>query len=360
MAAPSKVFPVIVDADVDADSPGDNTLVEGLRDVGVNLDERIGESGAFPASRTTANHNHDGSNSALISTTLPGASSIWIHSGSDSIAVPPNYVKAGFTPTLMISTFGVAQGLTGSWNIFSNVSGTIINLVPGLGRAGSTTDFFAQGGYYDLNTVSNIFLMQEIAGFLKMVDYSGTGASQQVSGVGFQPDAVFCSYAETTGTATLNKATLKTTGQTVATESRMIVNAAVSTNGITSLSVPANDGFTAGTDLSSNVGHARDYRAICFKDMTLTNGNAIKILNYTGDAADPQAVTGVGFRPDLIMFVDASSATSTSAGYICTRGASQSTSNVVDSIDSDGFSVKNQLNVARDYSAVCLKFAFID
>src|SRR3972149_3119471 len=59
MAAPSKTWVTITDAMVDADSPLDTTLITGLRDDLVHLEEWLGDG--YTAAK---DHNHDGVNSA--------------------------------------------------------------------------------------------------------------------------------------------------------------------------------------------------------------------------------------------------------------------------------------------------------
>lgn len=63
MAAISKAWVTIADAAVDPDSPGDTTLMTGIRDDLVHLREWLGASFFAGA---VQDHNHDGSNSALI------------------------------------------------------------------------------------------------------------------------------------------------------------------------------------------------------------------------------------------------------------------------------------------------------
>jgi len=63
MAAISKNWVTIADAAVDPDSPGDATLMTGIRDNLVHLREWLGASFFAGA---VQDHNHDGSNSALI------------------------------------------------------------------------------------------------------------------------------------------------------------------------------------------------------------------------------------------------------------------------------------------------------
>jgi len=68
MASPSKAWVTIADSQVDADSPGDTTLVTGFRDDLVHLREWLGMS--YTAAQ---NHDHDGVNSALSAGVLDGS-----------------------------------------------------------------------------------------------------------------------------------------------------------------------------------------------------------------------------------------------------------------------------------------------
>ena len=68
MAAPSKTFATIADAAVDADSPLDATLMTGLRDSLIHLEEWLGMS--YTAAQ---NHDHDGVNSAFVTSVADGA-----------------------------------------------------------------------------------------------------------------------------------------------------------------------------------------------------------------------------------------------------------------------------------------------
>lgn len=61
MTAPTKAFVNILDTAVDPDSPLDTYLMTGLRDIGIHLKEVL--YGSYTA---TQNHNHDGTNSALV------------------------------------------------------------------------------------------------------------------------------------------------------------------------------------------------------------------------------------------------------------------------------------------------------
>lgn len=67
MAAPSKNFTAIVDADIDPDSPLTTTLLTAFRDRDQNLKEWLG--GSYTAA---VDHNHDGVNSALLAGNVAG------------------------------------------------------------------------------------------------------------------------------------------------------------------------------------------------------------------------------------------------------------------------------------------------
>ena len=68
MAAPSKNFTSIADGAVDADSPLDTTLVTNLRDNDIHLEEWLGKN--YTAA---VDHDHDGTNSKLITSVADGA-----------------------------------------------------------------------------------------------------------------------------------------------------------------------------------------------------------------------------------------------------------------------------------------------
>lgn len=64
MPAPSKVFTVMPDSQVDADSPGDEVFTTGLRDNDIHLEEWLGKD--YVAAQ---NHDHDGVNSKALTLT---------------------------------------------------------------------------------------------------------------------------------------------------------------------------------------------------------------------------------------------------------------------------------------------------
>lgn len=68
MAAPSKNFTTILDTQIDADSPLDTTLLTSIRDSLIHLEEWLGLS--YTAAQ---DHDHDGTNSKLITTVAAAA-----------------------------------------------------------------------------------------------------------------------------------------------------------------------------------------------------------------------------------------------------------------------------------------------
>ena len=67
MAAPSKPFTAIVDADINPDSPLTTTLMTAYRDRDQHLNEWLG--GSYTAA---VDHDHDGVNSKLLSGNVAG------------------------------------------------------------------------------------------------------------------------------------------------------------------------------------------------------------------------------------------------------------------------------------------------
>ena len=97
-------------------------------------------------------------------------------------------------------------------------------------------------------------------------------------------------------------------------------------------------------------------------------GQNFKHITYTGDDSTGKAITGVGFKPDLILIKPRNQTENWNA-YDTTRGAtkqlvpnaqaaSTTQGNTVQSFDSDGFTLNNDNNVNKsgiNYSAWCWK-----
>ncbi len=106
MAAPSKNFTVIADSAIDADSPITADLMEDLRDNDIHLEEWLGKN--YTAA---VDHDHDGTNSALINlaSTLsvyeehktfdPTGASWIVSTGSIGFTPALLHIRWGYSPT---------------------------------------------------------------------------------------------------------------------------------------------------------------------------------------------------------------------------------------------------------------------
>ena len=101
MAAPSKTFTVIADSDTDAESPIDTDLVTSLRDNDIHLEEWLGKN--FIAA---VDHDHDGVNSAFVSSVLETEQATTSGTEKDFTGIPSSAKK--------ITVMFVGVSLTGN------------------------------------------------------------------------------------------------------------------------------------------------------------------------------------------------------------------------------------------------------
>ena len=134
------------------------------------------------------------------------------------------------------------------------------------------------------------------AGDFAVGSYAGNGAdARQITGVGFQPDAVIIASRGT------HAATWRTSDMS-GDNSQQFNNTLVA-NYIQALNA---DGFELGTNSIVN-GAAVTYDWIAIKN----TASLFKVLTYTGNAVDSRSITGCGFQPD---FAYSKPATFTSSG----------------------------------------------
>lgn len=178
--------------------------------------------------------------------------------------------------------------------------------------------------------------------------YTGTGSSNPITGVGFQPDLVI----------------IKGSGQRLIFRSASFAGDATATlggalsnftGGITSLD---SDGFTLGTNTMSNNSGTTFYYAT-FKD----DDNTFAYGTYTGNGSS-QSITGLGFQPNYVVVKQGSNTqrgrwTTTSMGTNKTMPTENSAteSGSITSLDSDGFSVGSNAQVNAN-TASYFWFAF--
>ncbi|MGB9613075.1 MAG: DUF7483 domain-containing protein, partial [Candidatus Margulisiibacteriota bacterium] len=164
--------------------------------------------------------------------------------------------------------------------------------------------------------------------------YVGKGVQQSITGVGFKPDLVIIK-ADITGFAVF-----RTSAMGDAQGTAYFASAAENfANGITTLD---NDGFTIGSNSNVNQAHVR-YTWVAFKD---TNSSDFKVGSYIGDNSNNRSITGIGFKPDLVV-IKCNGAyygcwkSSTMTGEVTQyfHNANQVTSGLILSLEADGFQI---------------------
>jgi hypothetical protein len=147
-----------------------------------------------------------------------------------------------------------------------------------------------------------------------VVTYTGTGSSNALTGLGFQPDLVWIKERGATGD---HKLTDSSRGVTKSLESNEGTVEATDTNGLTAF---GSDGFTVGSDAAYN-NSSDTYVAWCWKagGGTTTSFTAsgdrlagtyqantkskFSIITYTGNAtADAEVLHGLGTTPNFIIY----------------------------------------------------------
>jgi hypothetical protein len=176
-------------------------------------------------------------------------------------------------------------------------------------------------------------------------EYTGNGGASAVTGVGFQPDAVFIksegAYEAVIATKDMPVGDTKPMGS---------LTTAHETGRITSLD---SDGFTLGTDNDVNASGVV-YQWIAFQD-----GGDIAIGTYsgTGSAVD---VNTVGFNPEMVWsWGDGTNAREAAVLYITSNGAEaerfangDNTNNNLFSNDASGFNTSSNSTYGQDRSGI--------
>ena len=178
---------------------------------------------------------------------------------------------------------------------------------------------------------------------VKAGKYTGDGSDPQtISGVGFQPKAVFIMATTGTGSASCTqwKTADMSTGATGVT--RSLGDAVeLATGQIDSFT---SDGFLV-RDQKNISTRAYYYLAL--------GGSSCVTGTYTGDGIDNKAITGIGFKPKWVV-VGGGAATSTLHKCTATGDSTDNsqyflgavdTANRIQSLDSDGFTVGNATNI---------------
>lgn len=173
---------------------------------------------------------------------------------------------------------------------------------------------------------------------VKSGSYAGNGADNRaITGVGFQPDTVIIK-GDTSQVAVARLSSM------IGDSSKLLVGSAALTPDIIQ-SLDA-DGFTIGTHATVNSSGA-NYHWIAFK----AEAELLKIGSYTGDGTTNHPITGLGFSPDYIMIMSASTPEAVHRSitmprtYFFNAEDGDNPINRIKSFDTDGFTVGNSSRI---------------
>lgn len=171
----------------------------------------------------------------------------------------------------------------------------------------------------------------------KFGSYVGNGgASQAITGIGFQPDMVVAKPATTTDGAAFR------TKDMDAGKSTYIRNDwGYETTFITSIDA---DGFTVGSDSRIN-GTGVTYYYWAFAE---DDNHDFKVFTFTGDSTDGKAITGFGFQPCFVFIKCIQSLTgackfnsATNSSMVFSGGGTNDRTDLIVSLDADGCTINN-------------------
>lgn len=163
----------------------------------------------------------------------------------------------------------------------------------------------------------------------KVGTYTGNGSDARgITGVGFQPDAVFIKGGA-------NEMVLRTSSMVGDKTKQLTTNVALAANMIESLDA---DGFTIGTDARVNA-NTTVYYYLAIRD----NGDAdFDVGSYTGNVADNRSITGIGFQPTAVwVMADAAqyAVWSLNNADLAASGVPDTGANRIQAFESDGFQI---------------------
>jgi hypothetical protein len=120
--------------------------------------------------------------------------------------------------------------------------------------------------------------------------YMGTGATQAITGVGFQPEFILIKSNTTAGVGVFKTSAMAATSTAFF--------SATADNATTQLALNS-DGFTLGTLANLNTANIR-YQWVAFSGSDCTSTGTFCVGQYTGNGAATQTVS-TGFQPDLVI-----------------------------------------------------------
>ena len=247
----------------------------------------------------------------------------------------------GFQPTLVLIKPADTTSNDGAWS-WTNL-GSDLSIDPNATSnpfanciQSFDSDGFTIGDAANVNTSSVVYNWAAFKGsseYFYQGSYTGNGTARSITGVGFQPDFIF--IKRTTGSLSQGRAGFGSAPTYAFSFS--------ASNPVTTIinSFDA-DGFSIGTNSTVNNGGSR-YDFFCLKCPT---GAGVQ-TSYTGNGTDNRAITGLGFQPTFMLvkaisgnqqFVGRNGAM-TGDDSIIYAPSSANAANIIQSLDSDGFTV---------------------
>ena len=228
-----------------------------------------------------------------------------------------NPVQVTLTATQGTLTLAGITGLTfttgdGTADATMTFTGTIANINTALNGMAFNGDPFRTSGTGSVQIVSDDLGNTGLGGAQSDTDtvtvnmvplgtpymitgtYTGNGGTLNITGLGFQPDVVIIKETSNNKVAVIKTSTMS------GADSKVMTGAtATATNNITSLDA---DGFTVSNGGNIANINSQTYTFIAFK----SSPGVTTVGSYSGTGVDGNAVTGLGFSPELVFVFDGS------------------------------------------------------
>ncbi len=260
-------------------------------------------------------------------------------------------ISTGFQPAFVMVKSATTAG-QGVWTSSSHASGTAAFFSATANETGhlnfyslnSTSFTVANAAAVNTNAVTYYYVaFKTVSGAFAAGTYAGNGTSQNITTTGLNP--VFAM----TKSAGANAAVFNET-ESFGDSTSFFTNTANATTHITSLGSAQ---FSVGAGANSNT-NLIAYNYIAIGGASTPSGSGTFTMatgSYTGNGSDNKAITGVGFRPDLVIIKsDAGSGTVYRMNLLATTTInlslnSAATYNQIKSLDSDGFTLGTNATV---------------
>ena len=269
----------------------------------------------------------------------------------------------GFQPDLVfIKGSNTLAGYNGCWRPssyigdstqFFHAAAPAANLIQNL-----EADGFQVGTGTNVNTLNVVYFyvaFKNVSQSMKVGTYDGTTPEADVTGLGFQPDFMWTKGSNTTAV----QVAVMRSNQNYGDESGLFSATLNFINGIKSF---ISNGFHVGTDVRVNE-YNKTYYYAAFKGVPAITPSGIfkmKSDSYDGNGNPTQQITGLGFKPDLLLiksgsgggaydyaFFTTSDMPSNYSAYFASNTANLQ--NAILSLNDSGFTVHQNLNISPKY-----------